>query len=133
MQTAICDAGGRVRTVLSAAVASVALSLHGSAVPAGIHVPPGFRVDVFVRGLSQPTAMAYGPDGRIYVTESTGTLVAVRRGTQRPHVLVRGLRTPLGLAWRGSDLFVSEQGRLERLTLRAARLVDRRVVIKGLP
>jgi glucose/arabinose dehydrogenase len=48
-------------------------------------------------------------------------------------VLVRGLRIPLGLAWRGRDLFVSEQGRLERLTLHAGRLVDRRLIVKGLP
>ena len=48
-------------------------------------------------------------------------------------MLVRRLRTPLGLAWRGRDLFVSEQGRLERLTLRDGRLVERRVIVKGLP
>jgi len=77
--------------------------------------------------------MAYGPDGRIYVTQTGGTLVAIRRGTRRPRVLVRRLRTPLGLAWRGRDLFVSEQGRLERLTLRDGRLVERRVIVKGLP
>jgi len=46
---------------------------------------------------------------------------------------VRGLRIPLGLTWHGRTLFVSEQGRLERFTLRAGRLVDRRVVVKGLP
>src|SRR5256885_8764762 len=77
--------------------------------------------------------MAYGPDGRIYVTEDGGSVVAIRRGTRVPTVLVQGLRTPLGLAWRGHDLFVSEQGRLERLTLRGGRLVDRRVILKGLP
>jgi glucose/arabinose dehydrogenase len=48
-------------------------------------------------------------------------------------VLVRKLRTPLGLAWRGRTLFVSEQGLLERFTLRGGRLVDRRVVVKSLP
>jgi glucose/arabinose dehydrogenase len=48
-------------------------------------------------------------------------------------VLVRGLRTPLGLAWRGRDVFVSEQGRLERFTLRAGRLAGRWVIVKGLP
>ena len=56
--------------------------------------------------------MAYGPDGRICVMQTGGSLVAIRRGTRRPAVLVRGLRTPLGLAWRSRDLFVSEQGRL---------------------
>src|SRR4029450_12153037 len=122
----------------------------------------------FARGLSQPTAMAYGPDGRIYVTQTGGSLVAIRPGTRRaarpgggvgtargsllfrrptrggslaapppaprrPAVLVRGLRTPLGLAWRGRDVFVSEQGRLERFTLRRGRLPGRRVSVKGLP
>ena len=77
--------------------------------------------------------MAFGPDGRIYVTESTGKLVAIRRGTRKPTVLVRGLRTPLGLAWRGNTLFVSEQGRLERFRLSGGRLTGRHVVVKGLP
>jgi glucose/arabinose dehydrogenase len=114
--------------------AASAVSLHGaSAASQGIQVPPGFRVSTFARGLSQPTAMAFGPDGRIYVTESTGKLVAIRRGTRRPAVLVSGLHTPLGLAWRGSRLFVSEQGRLERFALSAGRLVARHVVVKGLP
>jgi glucose/arabinose dehydrogenase len=122
-----------MRTIVSGAVLSVALSLHGSAAPTRIQVPSGFRVETFARGLTQPTAMAYGPDGRIFVTESTGRLVAIRRGTRRPALLARGLRTPLGLAWRGRTLFVSEQGRLERMTLRAGRLTHRRVVVKGLP
>ncbi len=77
--------------------------------------------------------MAYGPDNRIYVTQNGGAIVRIRRGTRRPAALVRGLRVPLGLTWRGHTLFVSEQGRLERFTLRAGRLVDRRVVVKGLP
>ena len=77
--------------------------------------------------------MAYGPDGRIYVTQTGGTLVAIKRGTRSPRVLVRGLRTPLGLAWRSSTLFVSEQGRLERFRLSGGRLQDRRVLVRGLP
>jgi glucose/arabinose dehydrogenase len=96
-------------------------------------VPAGFRVETFARGLSQPTAMAYGPDGRIYVTQTGGTLVAIRRGTRSPSVLARGLRTPLGLAWRGSTLFVSEQGRLERFVLSGGRLWGRRVLARGVP
>ena len=108
-------------------------SLPAEGTSEGISAPPGFRVGIFASGLRQPTAMAHGPDGRIYVTQNGGTLVAIRRGTRKPAVLVRGLRVPLGLAWRGHDLFVSEQGRLERLTLRGGRLVDRRVIVKGIP
>jgi len=57
--------------------------------------PVGFRVETFAQGLSHPTAMAYGPDGRIYVTASDGIVVSITRGTRKPRVLLRGLRTPL--------------------------------------
>jgi glucose/arabinose dehydrogenase len=122
-----------LRALAATIVAAAALAVPAASVPIRIHVPAGFSVETFATGLSQPTAMAYGPDKRIYVTQTGGTLVAIRRGTKRPQLLVRGLRTPLGLAWRGGTLFVSEQGRLERLTLRGGRLVGRHVVVKGLP
>ncbi len=124
---------GLSRTLAFGVAIAATLCLNGAAAVTGIQVPPGFRVETFARGLTQPTAMAYGPDGRIFVTESNGTIVAIVRGTRKPAVLVRGLRTPLGLAWRASTLFVSEQGRLERLTLRNGRLVDRHVLVKGIP
>jgi glucose/arabinose dehydrogenase len=77
--------------------------------------------------------MAYGPDGRIYVTQTEGALVSITRGTKKPRVLARGLRTPLGLAWLGRKLFISEQGRLERTVLSRGRLVKRKVLVSGLP
>ena len=95
--------------------------------------PVGFRVETFAQGLSHPTAMAYGPDGRIYVTESDGFVVSIARGTRKPRVLLRALRTPLGLAWRGRTLFISERGRLEREVLSRGRLVSRKVLVDGLP
>jgi glucose/arabinose dehydrogenase len=122
-----------VKLLTTVALAASVLAVSAGGTTQGISVPPGFRVASFASGLSHPTAMAHGPDGRIYVTQDGGTLVAIRPGTRRPAVLVRGLRTPLGLAWRGDELFVSEQGRLERLTLHAGRLVGRRVIVKGLP
>ena len=99
----------------------------------GPFAPSGFRVETFARGLSHPTAMAYGPEGRIYVTESDGKLVSIARGTSKPLVLLRRLRSPLGLAWRGRTLFISEQGRLERTILSHSRLVSRKVLVSGLP
>jgi glucose/arabinose dehydrogenase len=122
-----------VKRLATVALAASVLAAAAGGTSQGISVPPGFRVASFASGLSHPTAMKYGPDGRIYVTQDGGTLVAIRPGTRKPTVLVRGLRTPLGLAWRGNELFVSEQGRLERLTLHAGRLVGRRVIVKGLP
>jgi glucose/arabinose dehydrogenase len=97
-------------------VATLALGAAGAGTGAGSLgpvAPVGFRVETFAQGLSHPTAMAYGPDGRIYVTESDGVVVSITRGTMKPRVLLRRLRSPLGLAWRGRTLFISEQGRLE--------------------
>jgi glucose/arabinose dehydrogenase len=98
-----------------------------------ISVPPGYRVTTFAAGLQDPTAMAWGPDGRLYVAEDTGLLVVAERGSRKPVVVARSLRTPLGLVWRGRTLFVSEQGRLTRFGLRGSELRNHRVVIGGLP
>jgi glucose/arabinose dehydrogenase len=119
--------------LVAAALGAAVLAVPAAAVGPRIQVPSGFRVETFARGLSQPTAMAYGPDNRVYVTQTGGSLARITRGTRKPAVLLRGLRTPLGLAWLGHDLFVSEQGRIERWTLRAGRLVDRRTIVRGLP
>jgi glucose/arabinose dehydrogenase len=122
-----------VRLVAGGLVLLAVLAVPAAGGTRGVSVPAGFRVETFARGLAHPTAMAYGPDGRIYVTQDGGMLVAIRRSTRSPQVLVRGLRTPLGLAWSGSKLFVSEQGRLERFELRGGRLEGRRVLVRGLP
>jgi glucose/arabinose dehydrogenase len=77
--------------------------------------------------------MAYGPDGKIYVTESDGNLVSITRGTRMPGMLLRGLRVPLGVAWRGRAVFISEEGRLERAVLSGGHFVRRKVLVPGLP
>ena len=107
-------------------------ALSGAAAPAsGIHVPRGFRVSVLARGLVHPTALAWGPRGRLYATEDVGRLVSIRRG--KPRLVARGLRTPLGLAFHGRSAFVSETGRLERLRISGGRVVSRRVLVGRLP
>jgi glucose/arabinose dehydrogenase len=77
--------------------------------------------------------MAWGPDGRLYVTQDTGNVVVTRSGSRKPVVVARGLLTPLGLAWLDEDLYVSEQGRLSRYSLQGSSLVGRRIVVRGLP
>jgi len=98
-----------------------------------LQVPPGYVAERYASGLTKPTAMAFGPDGRLYVAQETGELVVVRRGSTRPVVLARGFPTPLGLAWHGTRLFVSAQGRLVSLNLSGRRLVARRTLVRGLP
>jgi glucose/arabinose dehydrogenase len=101
-------------------------SAAGAATDVG--VPPGFRVDVLVRGLERPTAMVFGPRGVLYVTQEGGEVVRVDPKTGRPRVILRGFRTPLGLDWHRSALFVSAQGTLWRV-----ERGERRAIVKNLP
>jgi glucose/arabinose dehydrogenase len=98
-----------------------------------ITVPSRFRAEVYATGLTRPTAMAYGPDGRLYVAEETGAVVTVPPRSRRPRVFVSGFPTPLGLAWKSRRLYVSAQGRLESVRLAGREAVGRRTVLAGLP
>lgn len=80
-----------------------------------IRVPRGFRAQVYASGLHRPTAIAFSPGGRLYVTEESGQVVMARPRSHAPAVVARGFRTPLGLAWLGRTLIVSAQGTLWRL------------------
>jgi glucose/arabinose dehydrogenase len=114
------------------AVIVLALSVGGAASSSTtIQVPRAYRVSIVARGLTHPTALAWGPRGRLYATEDVGNLVAIRNG--RPRVVARDLQTPLGLVFHGAAAYVSETGRLERLRIADGRVVSRRTLISGLP
>ncbi len=99
-----------------------------------ISVPRGYRAEVYARGLVQPTAMAYGPDGRLYVAQNDGRIVRVRPRTERPRTFAAGFDVPLGVAWRGRTLYVSAQGALDALRLtRSGAAGRRRTIVSGLP
>src|SRR5262245_32328842 len=58
-------------TTAAPATASATPTAPAVALPAapGIKVPAGFKAQTYATGLAHPTAMAFGPDGRLYVTE----------------------------------------------------------------
>lgn len=108
-----------MRTVLAAA-----------ALVGALHVPHGYRASVYASGLTHPTALSFGPNGRLYVSEDVGAVVSVTRGTTRPRPFVKKLLVPLGLLWRGRTLYVSQSGRVEAFGTSGRRL---RVVLSRLP
>ena len=77
--------------------------------------------------------MAFGPDGRLYVVNAAGTLEVVGSPGAGPQVLVAGLPTTLGLAWRGNDLFVSVRGSVLGYHLNGSALAGGGAVVRGLP
>ena len=118
-----------VAQLLAAAATLLAPATAERLPPApAIRVPPAFRAEVYATGLPHPTAMAFGPGGALYVAEDVGRVVSVFPG-RRPRVVADGIPTPLGLAWRGSHLYVSAQGRLLRLTLRNGRVPRQRTTL----
>jgi glucose/arabinose dehydrogenase len=90
----------------------------------GVSVPEGFRAEVYARGLTQPTALAFGPDGLLYATQNDGRVVTVRPKDRSPRTYADGFEVPLGLTWHRGSLYVSDQGTLYR---------DGKPIVTGLP
>jgi glucose/arabinose dehydrogenase len=96
---------------------------------AAIHVPAGYQVTTYATGLVHPTAMSFGPGGRLYVSQDTGEIVSVTRGTRRPRPFATKLIVPLGLLWHDGKLYASESGRVQLFTPNGAH----RTILRGLP
>jgi glucose/arabinose dehydrogenase len=79
----------------------------------GATVPTGFTDSLFVAGINNPTAMAFAPDGRIFVCEQGGSLRVIKNGVllATPFLTVTvdsaGERGLLGIAFDPN--FVSNQ------------------------
>jgi glucose/arabinose dehydrogenase len=101
--------------------------------PAGITAPAGFSAYVYARGLGTTTAMAFGPDGRLYLVTQGGSLEVVSAPGAAPQTLVSGLPIALGLAWRGNDLFLSVRGSIRHYALNGSSLSGGGSVVSGLP
>lgn len=115
----------KVASCLAALLAVGVASSAGAS--QAVRVPPGFRVETYVRGLDSPTAMAFGPRGVLYLTQEGGQVVRVDPRTRRPRVILRGFRTPLGLTWHRGSLFVSAQGALWRVNRGQRKAIVRRL------
>ena len=63
---------------------SVCVAVLAAATPAQATVPPGFTETLVAGGLSDPIAMAFAPDGRIFITEHAGNLRVIKDGALLP-------------------------------------------------
>ena len=55
--------------------AMAVLALPGAA-PAAVDLPPGFQQRTVFSGLTFPTAVRFAPDGRVFVAEKSGRILA---------------------------------------------------------
>jgi glucose/arabinose dehydrogenase len=77
----------------------------GSSASTAAAVPSGFTTSVVATGLSKPTAMAFAPDGRLFVAEQGGRLRVIKNSVLLPTAFVTvtansvGERGLLGIAF----------------------------------
>src|SRR5262245_59664250 len=102
------------RFVFSVVLFAVIANLSSTArISYAATVPAGFTDAIVAAGLTNPTAMALAPDGRIFVCEQAGTLRVIKNGTllATPFLTVTvdssGERGLLGIAFDPN--FVSNQ------------------------
>ena len=62
------------RWVLGAVVAGLGAAACGPVPPPGTGAPPGFRDETVFTGLTEPTAVEFAPDGRVFVAEKAGII-----------------------------------------------------------
>jgi glucose/arabinose dehydrogenase len=98
-----------------------------------IHAAAGFTPYIYASGLALPTAMAFGPDGGLYITGAGGAIWVVPQPGAAAVRLVAGLPTALGLVWRDQDLFASVRGSIRAYHLQNGALTGGSVVVSGLP
>ena len=122
----------RTTTSLAALIALVLVPAAGAPVGEGRRPSRLSGLDV-CRGLEHPTAMAWGPDDRLYVTEDTGGSSSRGAGRRSRSWSRRACDRRWALRGWTRRLFVSEQGRLTRFTLQGSSLAGRRAVVRGLP
>lgn len=102
---------------------------HAQSAP---RLPAGFHATIYARSLTAPTAIALGPDGRLYVAEQAGQIVAI--GHAGRVVIASGFATPLGLTWNRGLLYVSSTGQIATLTPnRGYWSFRRKIIVRGLP
>jgi glucose/arabinose dehydrogenase len=108
------------------------VALPAADAQSAISLPAGFHATVFANGLTVATAMSLGPDGRLYVAEEGGSILAIAGSTSR--TIASGFATPLGLAWHAGKLYVSFTGKVATLTpSRGYKSFTVRIIIRGLP
>jgi glucose/arabinose dehydrogenase len=89
---------------------------------AGLHGPSGLQASVYANGLENAAALAFDDRGRLWVATANyeadgrdGVFLVTDRAAA-PVSVIPNLRTPLGLLWQGSTLYVASGAGVEAFT-----------------
>ena len=90
---------GCVAIALVLVLTGLAWQAVGEAPPAGASVPAGFADSVVISGLTEPTAVRFATDGRIFVAEKSGLIKEFDSPTDTSATIVADLRTKVHNYW----------------------------------
>jgi len=98
---------------------------YGTSSIPGVHLPSGFQVSMYAKGLNTPRFMAIGPNDTLLVANRGGnSVVAYPKGATaaqagNPITVVSGLHDPTSLAVHDGYLYVGEGSSIARMQLGA--------------
>lgn len=106
-----------------------------------IHLPPGFKINVFASELGTPRFMAFSPDGILFVTIiDQGKVIALPDKNKdgkanRAITFIEGLSHPHGIAFYRDYLYVGETDKIVRFKYRGFDLPPgkKEVIVSNLP
>jgi glucose/arabinose dehydrogenase len=111
-----------ITTNSDAAPASTTTASGTASVP-GIHLPAGFHISVYAKGLSQPRFMTIGPRNVLLVANrDAGSIVALTPGSSNARaahekVIVSGLNSPTSVVLHAGYLYIGEANAIARVQL----------------
>ena len=97
---------------------------------ADIKLPPGFSITVFAEEIANARAMCWGAKGTLFVgSRDEGVVHALKDTTgdgrsDVHYIVAKGLKLPVGVAFRDGDLYVSAVGSILKLEAIEEHLSD---------
>lgn len=99
--------------------------------------PEGFHIEPAIQKLHHPTRLVFGPDGRLYIAQQTGEVVAVtlKEGKEVARDQVaEGKANLLGIALKDDRLWVSDTGTISVYTRTPeGRYANRQEIVTEIP
>ena len=110
------------------------------AIGAGLSGPSGMTASVYATGLTNASAFAFDPEGRLWVAtagysdEGTDGVYIVSSSGATPRKIIDGVSTPLGLLWHDGSLYVSSAEGVAAYTgFNGSTFAGRRTVVTFAP